>query len=225
MKHIKKFNENIGSDNTDKNDIIRMIKNEDDLYEGDLKAYFNLIMKSPNAYAPYHNVRHMLHVFWESYDGAIYMKLNKREMRNLLISALFHDYNHMGVKGDDSINIERAFEALDQHLLEEDRPYIDIIKKTISSTKYPYNPNEKFTENELILRDADQSQTFSSVWIQSVLYGLGKELEMTYEQMLRLQIPFLENMKFYTKWGLSRFQPLINPRIRMVKNMISLIED
>lgn len=208
----------------DKKDIIRMIRNEDDVYEGNLIKYFNLVMRSPNAYAPYHNVRHMLHVFWESYDGAIYMGLDKRETRNLLISALFHDYNHTGIKGDDSINIQRSFDALDKYLLEEDTPYIDEIKSTIMATKYPYT-DQQFKENELILRDADQSQTFSSVWIQSILYGLGKELEMSHEQMIKLQKPFLENMKFYTKWGMHKFQPLVKPRLKMIDKMISLIEE
>lgn len=97
-----------------------------------------------------------------------------------------------GVKGDDSVNIQRSFDALDEYLLESDRPYIEEIKSMISATKYPYT-DKKFTDNELILRDADQSQTFSPVWIQSVLYGLGKELKMSYDQMLRLQKPFLEN--------------------------------
>lgn len=224
MKHIKKFNEGIDYEPT-KNDIIEMIKNDDDVYEGNLKFYFKLVMKSPNAHAPYHNVRHMLHVFWESYDGALYMGLNKREMRNLLIAALFHDYNHMGKKGDDSINIQRAFDSLDSHLLDEDKPYINEIKSAISATKYPYDPSKKFTQNQLILRDADQSQTFSSVWIQSVLYDLGEELEMSYEQMLKLQVPFLENMKFNTEWGINKFQPLIQPRLKMINKMISIIDN
>jgi hypothetical protein len=86
MRYIKKFNENLDIEEIDKNDIIRMVKNVDGYYEGNLKKYFKLIMKAPNAYAPYHNVRHMAHVFWESYDGALYMGLDKREMRNLLIN-------------------------------------------------------------------------------------------------------------------------------------------
>ena len=181
-------------------------------------------MKSPNAYVPYHNVRHMLHVFWETYDGCVYMNLSKIEMRILLISALFHDYNHTGKKGDDSINIKRAFEALDEYLLEEDKKYISDIKRAISSTEYPYDENKKFNINDLILRDADQSQTFSSVWIQSVLYGL-EELGMSYEQMLKLQRPFLEKMKFHTEWGIKKFQPLIESRLKLVDKMISAMED
>ena len=223
LKYIKKFNESLNVE-IDRKDIIKMVKNIDGVYEGDLKKYFRIAMKAPNAYAPYHNVRHMSHVFWESYDGALYMGLNKREMRNLLIAALFHDYNHTGIKGDDSINIQRSFDALDEYLLEEDKPYIEEIKSAISATKYPYT-DKKFTKNELILRDADQSQTFSPVWIQSILYGLGKELEMSHEQMLKIQKPFLENMKFYTAWGINKFQPLIKPRLKLIDEMISLIEE
>ena len=60
------------------NDVVGMIVNKNDRYEGNLIHYYKLVMKAPNAYAPYHNVRHMLHVFWESYDGAVQMGLDKR---------------------------------------------------------------------------------------------------------------------------------------------------
>lgn len=205
------------------NDMIKMIRNANDRYEGDLIYYFNLVMKAPNAYAPYHNVRHMLHVFWEAYDGGVQMGLNPRELRNLLIAALMHDYNHTGAKGDDQINIDRSIIGLDTHALDMDRPHLLDIRNTIRATKFPYT-EEVFTTNQLILRDADQSQTFSLVWIHNILYGLGREMEMSYEQMLRMQRPFLEKLKFSTKWGQNKFEPLIEPRLKLVDDMIALLE-
>ena len=67
------------------------IKNTNHRYNGDLKHYYKLVMTCPNAYAPYHNVRHMLHVLWEAYDGGVHMGLQPRALRNLCIAALFHD--------------------------------------------------------------------------------------------------------------------------------------
>lgn len=200
-----------------------MIHNANGRYEGDdLIYYFQLVMKAPNAYAPYHNVRHMLHVFWEAYDGGVQMGLDKRELRNLLIAALIHDYGHTSTKVDDQVNIDRAVRELDIIALDIDRPHLVEIRESIRSTKFPYT-DEKFTQNQLILRDADQSQTFSLVWIHNILYGLGQELEMTYEQMLKLQRPFLENLKFATKWGQNKFTPLIIPRLKLVDEMIDIL--
>lgn len=204
-------------------DLIHMITNVNNRYDGDLKYYFQLVMKAPNAYAPYHNVRHMLHVFWEAYDGGVQMGLNTRDFRNLLIAALMHDYGHQGKKGDDQFNIDIAIRAIDTYALEIDRPYLLDIRNAIRATKFPYS-NEEFTQNQLILRDADQSQTFSSVWVQSILYGLGQELEMSFEQMLKMQRPFLEKLQFSTLWGKNKFEPLIQPRLELIDKMISLIQ-
>lgn len=206
------------------NDVVGMIVNKNDRYEGNLIHYYKLVMKAPNAYAPYHNVRHMLHVFWESYDGAVQMGLDKRQMRNLLIAALMHDYNHTGVKNDDSVNIQRALNSLEENILPEDRDHLHQISTMIKCTKYPYD-DLVYTTDQLILRDADKSQTFSLAWVQAILYGLGKELNMSYEEMLKLQRPFLVNMKFDTPWGRNKFEPLIEGRLKLVDEMINLISD
>lgn len=204
-------------------ELIQIVNNVNKRYEGDLTHYFKLVMKSPNAYKPYHNVRHMLHVMWEAYDGGIQMGLDPIELRCLLIGAMMHDYNHTGIKINDQVNIDRAVEGLKKNILAQDEIYFDKIKRYIEVTQYPY-VSDNFSQNELILRDADQSQTFSSVWVQSVLYGLGTELEMSYEQMLKLQIPFLKNLKFYTVWGKNKFEALIKPRLDLVNNMLKLLK-
>lgn len=38
------------------NDVVGMILNKNVRYEGNLIHYYKLVMKAPNAYAPYHNV-------------------------------------------------------------------------------------------------------------------------------------------------------------------------
>lgn len=119
------------------NDVVGMIVNKNDRYEGNLIHYYKLVMKAPNAYAPYHNVRHMLHVFWESYDGAVQMGLDKRQMRNLLIAALMHDYNHTGVKNDDWVNIQRALNSLEENILPEDRDHLHQISTMIKCGRSP----------------------------------------------------------------------------------------
>jgi hypothetical protein len=201
----------------------QIVRNVNGLYEGDLAHYFRLVMKAPNANAPYHNVRHMLHVFWEAYDGGVHMGLGPRPLRNLLIAGLMHDYGHTGRRVDDQVNIDIAVRGLDVHALDEDRPFLLDIRGSIRATKYPYG-DEEFTQEQLILRDADQSQTFSEVWLHSVLYGLGQEMEMTYEQMLRMQRPFLEKMSFRTPWGRNKFAPKVAPRLALIDELTSILQ-
>lgn len=203
-------------------DITPIIKNANARYDGDLRHYMKLVMKAPNIHAPYHNFRHMTHVCWESYDGGLHMGLNHRELRNLLIASLMHDYGHAGIKIDDQVNIDCAIRALDKYALEEDREHLLDIRDSIRATRYPYS-DEQFTTNQLILRDADQSQTFSLVWMQSLM-GLAKELEMSFEQMLRLQRPFMEKLQFHTLWGKNKFVPMIPMHLARVDNFLETLQ-
>jgi 3'5'-cyclic nucleotide phosphodiesterase len=80
-------------------DLPGIIGNDERLYEGDLTFYFQvLFFKSSNLYNPYHNLRHTLHVLWLSHKACRYYRsaLSPRRMRNLLIAALFHDFDHPG---------------------------------------------------------------------------------------------------------------------------------
>ena len=199
-------------------DIIPIIRNVNGRYEGDLRHYFKLVMEAPNFHMPYHNFRHMTHVLWEAYDGAVHMGLDPVKMRIILIAALMHDYDHTGIKNDDQVNIDRAVRALDKYALEKDRQYLIEIRDAIRATKYPYT-DEEFTTDQLILRDADQSQTFSLVWMQS-LGGLSKEMGMSFRDILSMQRPFLSGLKFHTAWGRNKFEPLIPMHLARVDDLL-----
>jgi len=103
-------------------DLSKIIANDERLYEGDLTLYFRtLFFKSRNLHNPYHNFRHMLHVLWLCHQACGYYqnRLTPRRMRNLLIAALFHDFDHPGHphpgEGDpDRINIPIAIAGLRQ---------------------------------------------------------------------------------------------------------------
>lgn len=198
-----------------------IILNANQRYNGDLVHYFIHVCEAPNFHMPYHNFRHMCHVLWEAYDGAVQMGLNKEEMRILLIAALMHDYDHTGVKGSDSVNIDRAIRALDQIALEEDRKYLIEIRAMIRATQYPYT-DEVFTDNQLLLRDADQSQTFSLVWMQS-LGGLSLELGISFKDILKMQRPFMESLQFHTLWGKNKFFPMIPMHLARVDEVLNIL--
>jgi hypothetical protein len=120
-------------------DIPEIIGNDRGLYEGDLTGYFRtLIFHATNLARPYHNLRHMLHVTWLCYQAADFYRdrLTPRQIRNLLIAALFHDFDHPGhphpgADDPDGINIGRAIAALRRHLAPEDRPFLPVIEALI----------------------------------------------------------------------------------------------
>src|SRR5580658_6965423 len=100
-------------------DLPEIIGNEEGLYEGDLISYLQILFfRSTNLHNPYHNFRHMLHVLWLCHKACRYYqkKLTPRQMRNLLVAALFHDFDHPGhphpgEEDPDRINIEIAIAA------------------------------------------------------------------------------------------------------------------
>jgi len=205
------------------NNLADIIENVHGRYVGDLKHYYKLVINAPNVFAPYHNTRHMLHVLWESYDGGINMGLDLHDMRVLLVSAIMHDYDHLGHKTEDLKNIQRAISGLRENIHPIDLDKIHLIENTIRATEFPYTiPSEELNLIGKILRDADQSQTFSVAWIQAIRFGLSKELEITPKKMMEMQIPYLQSLKFHTSWGERKFGPMIQSRISDVERLLKL---
>jgi hypothetical protein len=206
--------------------VIDIINNKDNTYPGDLKHYFKAVFNAPNKNAPYHNLRHMLHVTWATYYGAMYYgdKISPRHLRNMLIAALFHDYDHVGKVGNDAENIKAALVGLNFNLMEEDREWdnLHMIVRCIAATEFPHKDG-LWGLPQLIVRDADIAYTLSDVWIQTVTCGLSEELGITAEQMLKGQEPFLRSLKFGTEWGNNEYGHRIENRITEAKQMVETL--
>jgi len=164
-------------------DLPKVIGNEENLYEGNLIYYFQvLFFRANNLYNPYHNFRHMTHVLWLCYNACQYYahELSPRSMRTLLIAALFHDFDHTGRphRGDedpDGINIEIATSGLRRYLASDDRALMSEIEALIEATHFPYRvDSQKLDLLGNIIRDADLAQALSPVWIQQVVIGLAR---------------------------------------------------
>lgn len=209
--------------------ITDVIINADGVYEGNLEEYFKILFgEASNAYAPYHNMRHMLHVVSECYDGARYYGFDKRVSRNLLIAALFHDFNHAGkMTGNDDLEVERAVRGLKKFLLPEDDPYMGIIQSHIRSTQFPHKTrNDDLDLAEQVLRDADMSQSLDSDdWIQQILFGLSVEMRMTPRALLNAQEGFLSGLRFASEWGNKKFSPLRDKRIHEILYLVVVLDD
>ena len=204
--------------------IIDIVKNKDNTYPGDLKDYFKVVWYSPNVMIPYHNLRHMLHVMWATYQGAMYYenKISPLTLRNMLIAALFHDYNHSGKTNDDASNIETAIKGLKCHIDPMDAPYFDEICSYIRGTQFP----PVVTNLDLpaaIVRDADVAYTLADVWIQTVNFGLNIEIGVSTKKMLKLQEPFLRSLKFMTEWAEKEYSSKIDGRIEEANEMYEVL--
>ena len=186
--------------------IAVIANNDEGFYEGDLWHYLRLVFLAPNIHHGYHGLRHMLHVLWACYEAVRhYLALGgitKREARNLLIAALFHDYDHVGRGGNDAVNIVRAIAALREHVMPEDEPYLEEIIAIIEATEFPHKDlGDSPSLSQLIVRDADISQVFGPAWIGIILAGFGSELGKTPIEMLEQQIGFLSEVEFHTDFG------------------------
>lgn len=193
-----------------KGDIPSIVRNDRGLYLGNLSHYFRAVFfNAPNVNHPYHNFRHMCHVLYLCYDACVFYAdvLTSREMRNLLIAALFHDFDHTGVTGDDSVNIERAVEGLRAHISDDDLIHFNEIAYLIRCTEFPYKlPSDKISLSGQIIRDADLSQNFSVAWIQQVVFGLAREWGKDPIDVLKMQEGFMNNvLQYHTEWGMQKF--------------------
>ena len=215
-------------------DLPKVIGNEENLYEGNLIYYFQvLFFRANNLYNPYHNFRHMTHVLWLCYNACQYyaLELSPRQMRTLLIAALFHDFDHTGRphRGDedpDGINIEIATSGLRRYLASGDRVILPEIEALIEATHFPYKTDsQKLDLLGKIIRDADLAQALSPVWIQQVVIGLAREAGESPLAMLKAQSSFLTGLRFNTSWAQKLFpRELIDAKIREAAQLLRLLE-
>jgi hypothetical protein len=215
-------------------DIPEIIGNEANLYQGNLVSYFRILFyNSSNLNNPYHNFRHTLHVLWLCEKACRYYQktLTPRQMRNLLIAALFHDFDHPGhphpgEQDPDRINIKIAIAGLRQHITADDRASLSEIEGLIEATHYPYKTSgEELDLVGQIIRDADQAQVLSPVWIQQVVIGLAEERGAKAIEILRAQAAFLDALAFHTRWARQMFPPeLIKAKIGEAQKLVRLLE-
>ncbi len=204
-----------------------IIKNSENLYDGDLRYYFKKVFSAPNVFNPYHNFRHMIHMTFETYEAAKSFdypdKNGKKSFRALLIAAIFHDFDHSGKMGNDAREIKRASKSLETLILDKDRESLPEIKSLISATEFPHK-QEVASLGAEILRDADMGQSFSDVWLQNIVFGLAEERNVSPIEILESQIGFLKNLRFYTSWGKNKFEKKIPSRIAEVEKYLEILK-
>ena len=202
--------------------------------EYNLEHYFRLIWNCPNLNLPYHNLEHLVGVMILVHEACQYHEIDKVTTRLLLIAALFHDYDHTGVMGDDSVNINRAVKALTLYIAEKDYKHFQQIQSYIRATEFPHAVIVHAANDEnlplYIMRDADTAYTLNERWMQSVI-GIGIEMGLgianmpaLQEKMLKMQEPFMTKvMTFSTEWAKEKYKDIIEQRLTEVRDMISVL--
>src|SRR3989344_637442 len=206
-----------------------IVRNDLGLYEGDLKHYFRAVFfGAKNLTNPYHNFRHLCHVLWLCHDACLFYanELTKREMRELLIAALFHDFDHTGKTGPDSANIEKALKGLRRCVQDKDLESLIRIGEIICATEYPYTvASENLDLSCQIIRDADLSQALSVAWIQQVVFGLASEWGRQPMDVLKTQDAFHGSLRLRTEWASTKFpQSVINEKLAEARELRDLLE-
>ena len=175
-----------------------------DKYEYLQKAFKYILLNSKSNNGPYHNLNHLLTVLKYCYLGATSEGIkDEKELKELLIAAIFHDVNHTIGKEKDDVNVQNSKDAIGKFVKQEEIDAdTDYMNKLLDATQYPYVIEGKDLDlKQGIIRDADLMQVFEYNWIHQNIAGLSSELKMDFLDFVQPQRKFLESAAFNTDWG------------------------
>lgn len=153
-----------------------------------LNFFYYFLYANKGKENPYHNNIHTMNVIKLLNEYCISEKIPQHERKCLLISALFHDFNHSGGKLSDKENVDEAIKGFnkavdvingifDKKISIFQRAYI---MQFIRGTEYPYKP----IENNFfrVLREADILSYEHDEWFKCVFQGICKENGLNWEE-------------------------------------------
>lgn len=158
---------------------------------------------NPSNHLPYHSIDHLFEVYNQTKNISLTDKTvrdNIQYKNELLIAALFHDYNHSGGKLTDSENVSNAIMGCNEFLDSIDNNLDkDIIADIIKATEFP-SPIDKedLTLEQKVIQDADMCYLFKDIAIVKLYCGLREEFDQDLTEFLNNQLNFLESVKFNT---------------------------
>jgi len=208
------------------------------LLEGwNLLKYWKIFLEHNTALnAPYHNQFHTECVMKNTYllsvkhltspnDGFKEKEKKSRQIKKLLIAALFHDFNHSAGEKSDAENVQKAIKAFLEHSFESEEDNKEIIS-IIKATQFPYVIDEKdLSLSQQIIRDADMMQMFEPNFFQQIIVGLlHTELKIpTLKGCVDAQMKFMANTHFRTETAKQKFvveAPKIIEDLKILKNIL-----
>lgn len=177
--------------------------------EGDIlpRAFRYIIDNNSSNFAPYHNFNHMLRVMYYCDKGCSYHKIDGKRRTNILLAAIFHDFNHSQGEEKDDVNVIRAIEGVkefyESNAMNKNSVNIDKVVEIIQATQYPYVINsEDLTLEQAIIRDADLMPSLDPDWLNNIIVGLMKEMKIeSFKAMCEGQYKFHQGIKMCSPWG------------------------
>jgi HD superfamily phosphodiesterase len=171
--------------------------------EFEIKTIIDNIIKyikeyNPSSDAPYHNNEHMITVYKFCKDISDNIELT--DNLDLLVAALFHDFDHSMGKEKDNVNVQRAIEAFSDYYGNE-LTHTDVNKNNVINiikiTEYPYTiKNSELNTDQKIIRDADLLQGSVDNWYDFIVIGLSKEMNLPIDKIKEGVIVFRENIEY-----------------------------
>lgn len=166
-----------------------------------------IISENRGAYNPYHSTFHLLDVFQKCMEMSTDYNLYEKDILELGVAALFHDFNHSGGKLKDYENIELAIRGFNDFYDKNIDKFKSLekgnIEELIKVTEYPHirEPNNI---KEMILIDSDMIQCYNKNWFLNVITGfLMKEIGLSIEDAINNQIRYIQGVHYYTEYANS----------------------
>lgn len=175
-----------------------------DKYDNLKSALKYIILNNKSNDAPYHNINHLLTVTKNCYYALKYMDmLDDDKVEELLMAALFHDFNHSMGKEKDDVNVGVAKTEMRNFILNQRiKLDVDFMDEIIDATQYPYVIDAKdLNVYQSIIRDCDLCQIYEYDWLKQNIFGLSKEMNIKVVDLLSGQRKFLEGIEPITEYG------------------------
>ena len=191
-----------------------------------LDNYLKIVLeKSSSNNAPYHNFYHVMCMVKNCYLIGESEGYLPEAIKNLVIAALFHDFNHSMGKEKDSWNVKEAIKSFKKYSKESEENNKKIIK-IIEATEYPYVIEEdQLSLDQKIIRDADLLQVFHDNYIQQNLLGLSQEMKLPITTMLTGQKKFMDSIHYHTDFAQKLSEEKINSKYEDGDYLLSLLKN
>jgi hypothetical protein len=163
-----------------------------------------ILENNPSQALPYHNFNHSLWVANYVQDIHLFEADGEPPARELVVAALFHDFDHSGgFFTDDSQNIERTIAGFSRWCAENfiGGDFYTTASDLIRWPQYPFR--EKSPSLEIAcLRDADMMQNCNDTLLANFV-GIKQELYKydSYADYTEKSLAFLRGIRYETEYG------------------------
>ncbi len=167
---------------------------------------------------PFHNIRHTIDVYENVLKIGMYANRDMEELEPVLLTALFHDTgNALVFAGHESYSATEA----SNFLLSQGYPHdkIDLVVNCIKATRMPQRPKNSYEE---IICDADLFHLGTKLFPEK-----NESLRMEWSRYLNteysdaawhsMNMEFLEQHRFYTKYGQEILEPVKQENLKQLK--------